>query len=103
MKHAVPHNLGQEKARKAADAALASYKERFAKYEPTATWRTERHADIAFRVKGVTLKGSLDINPHNIEMELEVPLLFRPFQGKALGLIESEVKKWIAKAEAGEI
>lgn len=103
MKHVVPHHLGQDKARKAADAALASYKERFAKYEPSATWQNERHADIMFRVKGVTLKGGLDINPDNIEMEIEVPLLFRPFKNKALDLIEREVTKWIAKAEAGEI
>lgn len=103
MKHVVPHDLGQDRARKVADAALASYKERFAKYEPTARWLDDRHADIGFKVKGVTLKGAVDVNPKSIEMELDVPLLFRPFKGKALNLIEEEVNRWISKAEAGEI
>ncbi|MEB2313112.1 MAG: polyhydroxyalkanoic acid system family protein [Sorangiineae bacterium] len=103
MKHTVPHELGQERAKKVAVAALDSYKERFAKYEPNARWTNERHADIDFRVKGVSLTGSLDVNPASIELDLEVPFLFKPFKGKAIALIEEEIKKWMAKAKAGEI
>ena len=36
-------------------------------------------------------------------MELDVPFLLKPFKGKALGVIEEEIKKWMAKAEAGEL
>jgi hypothetical protein len=102
MKHVVPHDLGQEKAKQVAQAAFQSYRERFAQYDPKAEWN-EKHADISFSVKGFSLKGSLDVNPKNIEMELDVPFLLKPFKGKALGVIEEEIKKWMAKAEAGEL
>ena len=38
-----------------------------------------------------------------IEMDLDVPFVLRPFKGKAMGVIEEEIKKWIAKAKAGEL
>lgn len=102
MKHVVPHDLGQEKAKEVAQAAFQSYRERFAKYNPQANWN-DQHADISFSVKGFSLKGSLDVNPKNIEMELDVPFVLKPFKGKALGVIEEEINKWAAKAKAGEL
>jgi hypothetical protein len=38
-----------------------------------------------------------------MDMELEIPLLLRPFQGAAVKVIEQEVCSWIEKANAGEI
>ncbi|HMJ12346.1 MAG TPA: polyhydroxyalkanoic acid system family protein [Polyangiaceae bacterium] len=103
MKHSVPHSLGQEKAKQVALAAIRSYSERFAKYTPTAQWLDEQRAAISFKVKGMTLSGKLQVNPNDIEMDLDVPFMLRPFKGTALGVIEEEMKKWIAKATAGEI
>ena len=42
MKHSVPHDLSLELARKAADAALQSYKARFAEYDPQVVWVHDR-------------------------------------------------------------
>jgi hypothetical protein len=95
MKHAVSHDLGQEKAKQVAQAAFESYRERYAHYDPKATWVNDRRAEITFSVKGISL--------NDIEMELDVPFLLRPFKGKALSVIEEEIKRWIAKAKAGEI
>ena len=103
MKHSVSHDLGREKARKVADAALASYKEKLAQYEPQATWVSETKADINFRVKGFTLSGTLGVTDTSIDMELAVPFLLRPFQGTALGVIEREIGVWLNKAKTGEI
>jgi hypothetical protein len=36
-------------------------------------------------------------------MSLDVPFLLRPFKGKALGVIEEEIRRWVAKGEAGDI
>lgn len=102
MKHVVPHDLGQERAKQIAQAAFNSYKERYAKYSPKARWN-DNHADIDFSVKGVSLTGAIDVTPRSIEMDLDVPFLFKPFKGKALSLIDQEIKKWLAKAEAGEV
>jgi hypothetical protein len=103
MKHVVPHGLGQDKAKQVAQAAFESYRTRYAKYEPQATWRDDRHAQITFSVKGMKLTGSLQVNPDDIEMDLDVPFMLRPFKGKALSVIEEEIKKWVSKAKAGEI
>jgi hypothetical protein len=103
MKHAVVHDLGLEKAKQVAQAAFDAYRERYAKYEPRATWVNDQRAEITFSVKGMKLTGTMHVNPKDIEMELDVPFVLRPFKGKALSVIEEEIKRWIAKARAGEI
>ena len=103
MKHAVPHDLGQEQATKVARAALQSYAERFADYNPVANWVSDRKANIGFSAKGLSLKGSLEVTSSTIDMDLDVPFLLRPFKGRAVGIIEEEIRRWIGKAKAGEL
>ena len=103
MKHAIPHDISVERARFVTDKAWEAYSKRFSEYQPTATWTSDTHADVTFNVKGVTLRGSLDLVPDAIEMDLSVPFIFRPFKGKALGLVEREVRAWLAKEKAGEL
>lgn len=100
MKHVVPHDLGQARAKKVAEEALRSYTEKFAKYSPKATWVSDSKADIAFSVKGMSLGGTLEVLDKSIEMDLDVPFLLRPFKNQALGVIETEIKDWIAKAKS---
>lgn len=103
MKHTVSHDLGQDKAKRVAQAAFDAYTARFSEYKPKANWVNDKRAEISFTVKGVTLNGSMDVGPRTIEMDLDVPFLLRPFKGKAMGVIEEEINKWIGKARAGEI
>ena len=103
MKHSVPHDLGTERAKQAADAALASYSEKFAKYSPSVKWSTPTRADISFTVKGMALRGALEVLPTAIELDLEVPFLLRPFKGQAISVIEGEIKDWIEKARKGPL
>jgi len=103
MKHVVPHDLDEEKAQKVAQSAFDSYKKRFSDYNPTVTWSSPKRADIAFKVKGITLKGGVDIKPSSYELDLEVPFLLKPFKGKAISVIEEEINKWIGKAKAGQL
>jgi len=103
MKYVVPHQLDQATARRAAEKAYDSYKERFAEYKPTADWTSERHCDVTFTVKGIRLAGTIDLEDDGIHMDLDVPLVFRPFKKRALGLVEKEIATWIGKAERGEL
>jgi len=103
MKHAVSHDLGQERARQVAEAALNAYKQKFAKYNPQSSWVTPSKADISFNVKGMTLKGVLEVLPTTIEMDLDVPFLLKPFKGTAIQAIDSEIREWIGKAKSGEL
>ena len=103
MKHRVPHALGRERAKAVADAAWKSYAERFASFSPTLDWETPEHGRIGFRAKGVSLKGSLEIQADAFELELDVPFLLKPFRGKAISVIEEEINRWIEKENAGQL
>jgi hypothetical protein len=103
MRHTVSHDLGRAQAKKVAEAAWKSYCQRFANYNPTCDWLSEYAAKIGFKVKGVALKGELDVGDKDIGLDLDVPLLLRPFKGQALQVIEEEIRRWIAKSKAGEI
>lgn len=103
MKHSVPHDLDQDTARRVADKAWESYSQRFADYDPQIRWVDDRHAQVSFQAKGIKLKGALDIQPSAIDLDLDVPLLLRPFRKKAISVIDEEVRWWIGKAKAGEV
>ncbi|HMR75485.1 MAG TPA: polyhydroxyalkanoic acid system family protein [Polyangiaceae bacterium] len=102
MKHSVHHGLGKEKAKAVAIKAFESYQQRFSQYDPKANWVTEHQAEISFKAKGISLSGNLEVRDTEIDMDLDVPFILRPFKGKALGVIEDEIKVWVKKAEAGE-
>lgn len=103
MKHSVSHDLGRDQAKKVVEAAVKSYSEQFAEYSPTCKWSGDYAAQIGFSVKGMSLNGSIDVGDAEIGLDLDVPFLLRPFKGKALGVIEQEIRAWIAKSKAGEI
>ena len=103
MKHIVPHDLGRQKAKQATEAAFGKYQTQFAQYSPTVKWVKDDTAELSFSVKGFTLAGGVVVRESEIEMDLKVPLLLRPFQKTALGVIETEIKRWIDKAKAGKL
>ena len=103
MDHSVPHDLDLPTAKRVTEKAWESYSERFAKYSPTMRWVNDRKATIGFKAKGISVDGSLELREGAIAMTLEVPFLLRPFKQTAIGVIESEIKKWVQKAKSGEI
>jgi hypothetical protein len=103
MKHVIQHDLDPATAKKVADRAFAEYSSRYPDYRPELSWVSDRRADVAFNAKGVKLNGAMEIDPGSIALELDVPFLFKPFQKKALEVIEREVRVWIGKAKSGEL
>ena len=103
MKHTVPHDLPFELAKKAADNALQAYRTRFPEFDPQVTWRDERTAHVAFKAKGMSISGVFEIMGDCVAMDMEVPLLLRPFKSKALDVIEGQIREWIDKAKRGEL
>ena len=102
MKHSISHPLTTDMARKVCDFAFEKYSEKFADYNPTAQWATDTQCNLSFNAKGVTLDAKILLVPSAIEVEMKLPFLFKPFQKKAIGLIEGEITKWIERAENGE-
>lgn len=103
MKHSVPHEIGKDLAKKATLAAFAAYQERFSKYSPSATWKTDDRAEISFTAKGITLKGSLEVRESSIDIDMDVPFLLRPFKSVAQNAVEREISRWVDKAKRGEL
>ena len=83
MKHVVTHDIGQERAKAAAEAAFGSYAKKFAKYSPKVDWTSDNSAQISFQVKGFKLSGSLEVLPRSIEMD-RTSVLADSVQGPAL-------------------
>ena len=69
----------------------------------TTSWRNDDQADISFSAKGMTLNGAVAVTASSIDLDLDVPFMLKPFKGKAIAVIEKEIKEWIGKAEKGEL
>jgi len=103
MKKMLVHGLSDELARRTADRALADYQQRFASYEPTLRWSSERRAELTFAAKGIKLSASIELEPGTIAVDLKVPLLLRPFQRRALAVVERELQHWIERAQNDQL
>ena len=103
MKHSINHSLSIDIAKKATTKAFEAYAERFSKYNPTAEWTTDRDATVGFEAKGVKLGGAIALREGAVDLDMDVPFIFRPFQSKAIEIIEGEIRKWIEKAQNGEL
>ena len=101
--HDIPHDLEPELAKKAATKAAESYRQRLEKYEVKTDWVSDDRLELSFAVKGKRLHGAMTVRAKDLRLELDVPLLFRPFSKMAMGVIEKEAKEWIDKARAGEL
>lgn len=103
MKHSVSHDLSLDVAKQVAQKALEAYRDRFAEYNPTITWAGDHLAEVSFKVKGVSLKGTFEILKDSIDMDMEVPFLLRMFKQKAVDVVDGEIRSWIGKAKNGSL
>ncbi len=103
MKHTIHTGLDLARSKVALDKAMESYKARFAEYNPRFSWTSETRGEFGFKARGVSLDGTLEVFDQKVDVEMEVPFLFRIFQGRAMGVIEDAVKEWVEKAKRGEI
>lgn len=96
------HELGSDLARKVAERAFESYRQKYAGFSPTLTWVSPTEAKASFSAKGVALKGTVELAPGKIKLDLDVPFVFRLFQDKALSVLERELSHWHERARKGE-
>jgi hypothetical protein len=102
-KHIVPHDLSIEMAKKVTEKAWETYSAKYANYNPTMRWATDTRSEVSFQAKGLTVRGSMDILPNGVAIDLEVPFILLPFKKKTIEVVEEEIREWIAKAKAGEV
>jgi hypothetical protein len=101
--HDIPHDLDFDLAKLATEKAAEVYGKRFAEYDYKATWVRNDRVELGFTVMGKRLTGAIDIRAKKLELELDVPFVFRPFRGKAIEIIEREARTWLDKAKKGEL
>src|SRR4051794_3841663 len=101
MRHVIEHPLDPATAKKVVERAFDEYRNRYPNYRPTLTWTSDRRASTSFDAKGFKLDGTLELRDGSIELDLDVPFLFRVFQKKAIDIIDREVKIWIDRAKSG--
>jgi hypothetical protein len=103
MEHRIDLDLEPELARKTVRKAVEAYTQRFAKYSPEANWVSDDQVKVGFTAKGIKLAGDLRLEPHAVVVDFHVPLLLRPFKGKAIDVIEQEIKAWAQRAREGQL
>ena len=103
LKHEIHHGLELDLAKKAIDKAMENYSARFSDFSPTFAWTDETNARLGFRAKGVTVSGEIEIVGEKILVDLDVPFILRIFKGKAIDVIDSEVRDWVERARNGEL
>ncbi|HHH30448.1 MAG TPA: hypothetical protein ENK57_19195 [Polyangiaceae bacterium] len=103
MKHRIHHGLDLDLAKRALDKAMEAYSARFADYNPMFEWQSETQARLGFKAKGVKVAGDIEVVGPEITVDLEVPFILRIFKGKAMDVIDKEVRAWVEKARNGEL
>ena len=103
MKHIIKYDISPELARKAATKAAERYTEKFSDYDVKTVWNTENNAVISFRVKGLDVSATMDLEPNQVSLDMQVPFILRPFKKKALHVVKEVIRKWIGKARNGEL
>jgi hypothetical protein len=97
VQHIFHHDTDLNTVQEALELAWESYSTRFAQYQPQMKSFDGNRVDVRFNIRGFSLKGTLILGPHTIEMNLDVPLPLRLFSGVAKAVIDREIKHWITK------
>ncbi len=103
MKHTIDTGLNVADSKRAIGHAMDAYKARFSEYSPRFEWVSDTLGEFGFKAKGVSLDGKMTVRDNRIDVEMDVPFLFKIFQGRAMDIIEEQVNLWIAKVKAGEV
>ncbi len=103
MKQTIETGVDPATAKKVLEKAMEQYLERFKEYSPRFGWTGERDASFGFKAKGMSLGGTVKILETKMEVDMDVPFLLKPFQGRAMGILEEQVHKWVELAKKGEL
>jgi len=103
MKKTIDTNLDKARSKVAIGKAMDEYKKRFAEYSPRYEWTTDDQGDFSFSAKGVKLEGTIKVRDNKVDVDMDVPFLFRIFQGQAMKVIQDQVELWVEKVKKGEV
>src|SRR6188474_3429013 len=103
MQHVFRHDLEPAVARRAAGSALASYEKRYARYHPEVVWESDTVVRCSFVARGFRLRATVELLPGAARVDMQVPLILRPFRVLAIARVERELRGWCERAKNGEL
>jgi Putative polyhydroxyalkanoic acid system protein (PHA_gran_rgn) len=92
----LPHDLGEEEARRRLVNGLADMRSRYPNYLQNAreTWNGNTMEFVASAL-GQTVSGRVQVQPKHVQVQVDLPLLLAMLAGKLLPQIEKEGKKML--------
>ena len=86
------HNTTQQQARVILDAELPGLLTRFGNdvSNVVTSWR-DSAMQFSFRARGFSFRGTLEVTDAQFILDVGVPLLVRPFQGR----VETAIHEWV--------
>jgi hypothetical protein len=103
MKKTIDTGLNVADSKRALTGAMDAYKARFAEYDPRFNWVSDTRGEFGFTAKGIEIGGNMEIRDNEVDVEMEVPFLFRIFQGRAMDVIREQIDLWVGKVKRGEV
>jgi hypothetical protein len=100
VKHSVSHPLSTVDAKRAIEAAFAEYSQRFSGFAPQLQWPAPELAQVGFTALGRKIEAQVRVLDRALEVDIDVPLLARPFLGRAKAAIDREVARWVGVIQA---
>ncbi len=86
------HNTTKQQAKETLDAELPRLLTRFGDgLSNVATSWSDSAMKFSFRARGISFNGTLEVTEAQFVLDVGIPLLARPFQGR----VETEIHKWV--------
>jgi hypothetical protein len=101
LQHTVPHALGLTRAREVLEQAFAHYQERYPHANMQRQWHGDREAQVELKVGGFKLHPRISLGETHVAVEMDVPLLARPWVPRIKERIEREIGQWLEQAKGG--
>lgn len=95
VRHSVKHSLEPDAIHQLIERAFSYYEGRHPKYEPRLSWLEPNKAELRFNARGLKLSARVELLPGEAQVEMDVPLLLRPFQGAARTVLDREIQRWL--------
>ena len=100
LSHTLTHGLALEEAKQLALEAWEKNRVVFARNKPELEWRGPYSAVVKWTSRvGNRYRCSVELRDQIALLQMDIPLLARPFKDIGLAMVEKELGNWLAKHE----
>jgi hypothetical protein len=92
--------LSPTDAKRAIETAFGEYSKRYSGFAPQLQWLEPELAQVGFQALGRKIVAQVRVLDRALEIDMDVPLLVRPFVGRATAAIDREVARWVGVVQA---